>query len=98
MARPARPEPKVFMSAELAGRGRAWYEPTYFAHADAPSQLLGEKSTSYLEDPGAARARRAVLGEAEIVVQLRDPVATGGLQLAVQHRARARGTAARRRR
>ncbi len=73
MAQPARPEPKVFMSDDLAGRGLDWYESTYFAHATS-EQLHGEKSTSYIEDAGAAGRAWAVLGEAEIVVQLRDPV------------------------
>ncbi len=73
MARPARPEPKVFMSAELAGRGLDWYEATYFAHATTEA-LRGEKSTSYIEDASAAQRAGRVLGAAEIVVQLRDPV------------------------
>lgn len=74
MARPARPEPKVFLSAELAARGRAWYESTYFAHAQSES-LLGEKSTSYIEHPEAAARAASVLGRAEIIVMLRDPLA-----------------------
>lgn len=74
MARPARPEPKVFMSGELAARGIEWYRATYFAHATTET-LLGEKSTSYLEDPDAAARAASMLGAAEIVVQLRDPVA-----------------------
>ncbi len=73
MARPARPEPKVFLSAELSGRGLPWYEATYFAHATTEA-LLGEKSTSYIEDASAADRAATVLGVAEIVVQLRDPV------------------------
>jgi Sulfotransferase domain len=74
MACPARPEPKVFLSGELAARGRAWYESTYFAHA-RPESLLGEKSTSYIEHPEAAARAASVLGRAEIIVMLRDPVA-----------------------
>ena len=74
MARPARPEPKVFMSDELTARGLDWYRATYFAHATTES-ILGEKSTSYLEDGEAAKRAASVLGAAEIVVQLRDPVA-----------------------
>jgi Sulfotransferase domain len=74
MARPTRPEPKVFLSPELAERGRAWYESTYFAHARSES-LLGEKSTSYIEHPEAAARAASVLGSAEIIVMLRDPVA-----------------------
>jgi hypothetical protein len=74
MARPARPEPKVFLSPDILVNGRQWYVHTYFAHAT--SQLvLAEKSTSYLEVPEAAARAREVLGEATIVVQLRDPVA-----------------------
>lgn len=74
MARPSRPEPKVFLSAERAGRGLDWYRNTYFAHATTES-LLVEKSTSYLEDPAAARRAADVLGHPTIIVQLRDPVA-----------------------
>ena len=74
MARPQRPEPKVFLSDELAGRGRDWYVRTYFAHA-RDEVLLGEKSTSYLEYPEAAARAAAVLGDPLVVVQLRDPVA-----------------------
>ena len=74
MARPSRPEPKAFMSGELAGRGLDWYRATYFAHATTES-LLGEKSTSYLEDARAAERAASVLGSAHIVVQLRDPLA-----------------------
>lgn len=79
MARPARPEPKVFLSDELAGRGRDWYRRTYFAHA-TDEILLGEKSTSYLEFPEAAARAAAVLGDPLILVQLRDPV-----QRAISH-------------
>ncbi len=68
------PEPKVFLSAEVVRRGRDWYRSTYFAHATNES-VLGEKSTSYLEDGAAATRAASVLGPAEIVVQLRDPVA-----------------------
>jgi hypothetical protein len=73
MARPARPEPKVFLSDELAGRGIEWYRSTYFAHA-TDEEILGEKSTSYLEYPEAAERAAAVLGDPLVLVQLRDPV------------------------
>jgi hypothetical protein len=73
MARPARPEPKVFLSDELTDRGVEWYDATYFAHA-VRGQLLGDKSTSYLEDPAAPARARRMLGEPGIVVVLRDPV------------------------
>jgi hypothetical protein len=73
MARPSRPEPKVFLSEELAGRGAGWYRATYFAHA-TDEDLLGEKSTSYLEYPEVADRAAAVLGDPLVLVQLRDPV------------------------
>lgn len=73
MARPARPEPKVFLSDELAGKGLDWYRRTYFAHVTDES-LLGEKSTSYLESAGAAARAIDVLGDPLILVQLRDPI------------------------
>ena len=79
MARPARPEPKVFLSEELAGRGRDWYRETYFTHA-TDEALLGEKSTSYLEYAEAADRAAAMLGDPLILVQLRDPV-----QRAISH-------------
>lgn len=74
MARPARPEPKVFVSDELAGRGREWYLSTYFGHV-TDETLLGEKSTSYLEFAEAADRAAAVLGDPLVLVQLRDPIA-----------------------
>jgi hypothetical protein len=74
MARPARPEPKVFCSDALADRGREWYVATYFAHA-GDAQVLGEKSTSYIEDPEAPARVRRTLGEASVLAVLRDPVA-----------------------
>lgn len=73
MARPARPEPKVFLDPELSTRGRKWYVDTWFAHAGA-ADILGDKSTSYLEHPDAAGRARAMLGHPLVHVQLRDPV------------------------
>ena len=73
MARPARPEPKVFCDDETSARGAEWYRATYFAHA-TPDQLLGDKSTSYLEDPEAPARAAAVLGSPHVLVVLRDPV------------------------
>jgi Sulfotransferase domain len=73
MALPVRPEPKVFMSEELAAHGLAWYRKTYFAHATSET-VYGDKSTSYLEDAAAASRARSVLGAADILVMLRDPI------------------------
>ena len=74
MAEPARPEPKVLLDPVRVAQGVEWYRATYFPHA-REGQLLGEKSTSYLDVPAAARAARRLLGDPMVLVQLRDPVA-----------------------
>jgi hypothetical protein len=75
MARPARPEPKVFLAEASVERGRDWYHRTFFGHA-TDERLLGEKSTSYIEVPAAADRACRVLGEDTLVLALlRDPVA-----------------------
>lgn len=73
LARPSRPEPKVFCDADLAARGHEWYDATFFGHA-TDERLLLDKSTSYLEDPGAPARAAAVLGVPVVLVVLRDPV------------------------
>ena len=73
MAQPVPPEPKVFLSDEVVDRGLEWYHQTWFPHA-RDARLLGEKSTSYLESPGAVARVAAVLQQPRIVVQLRDPI------------------------
>lgn len=73
LARPSRPEPKVWCDAELAARGHASYDATWFAHA-GDDQLLLDKSTSYLEDPEAPARAADALGEPHVVAVLRDPV------------------------
>lgn len=74
MARPVRPEPKVFLDADKAARGVEWYDQTYFPHAAGESRW-GEKSTSYIESAEAAGRAADVLGDADILVVMRDPVA-----------------------
>lgn len=72
MARPARPEPKVFLREEPVDAEA--YRAEFFPHAEA-GQLLGEKSTSYLEVPGVPERVATTLGDPRIVAQLRDPIA-----------------------
>lgn len=86
MARPSHPEPKVFCDAGAAARGARWYRETYFGHT-ASQQLLGEKSTSYLEDAAAPGRAASMLGEAHILVMLRDPVrrAVSNWRFSTQH-------------
>lgn len=73
MARPARPEPKVFLDDDRCALGLDWYRSTYFAHA-TDEVVLGDKSTSYIEDPLAPARAAAMLGEPHVVALLRDPV------------------------
>ncbi|MDQ6934660.1 MAG: sulfotransferase [Actinomycetota bacterium] len=74
MARPSSPEPKVFLDDTVLNGGQEQYLRRFFGHA-RPGQLLGEKSTSYLERSDAIARMKAVLGRPRIVVQLRDPLA-----------------------
>lgn len=73
MARPHRPEPKVFLHDDVVERGLAWYRATYFGHA-TDEKVLGEKSTSYLEYAVCADRAATVLGDPLVLAQLRDPV------------------------
>jgi hypothetical protein len=73
MARPARPEPKFFLDPQQWQRGIDWYRQTYFSGRTAA--VLGEKSTSYMESPDAAARAGQMLGSAQIIAVLRDPVA-----------------------
>jgi hypothetical protein len=72
MARPMRPEPKVFLR-EVPVDPVAYVEE-FFGHA-GDAEVLGEKSTSYLEVPEVPDRVAATLGSPQILVQLRDPVA-----------------------
>jgi hypothetical protein len=72
MARPAQPEPKAFLSADPVDTEA--YRARYFGHA-GDADLLGEKSTSYLESTTAPDRVTEALGSPQVVVQLRDPVA-----------------------
>ncbi|HEV2436342.1 MAG TPA: sulfotransferase [Verrucomicrobiae bacterium] len=74
MAKPVRPEPKFFLSDDLYCRGRRFYEETYFTAFSGRTSYLGEKSTSYIESPIAARRIRDFYPDARILMILRDPV------------------------
>lgn len=53
-------------------RGPAWYG-AFFAPA-AAHQIVGEKSTSYLDHPEAAQRLRKSLPEVRLIMQLRNPI------------------------
>jgi hypothetical protein len=73
MAKPARPEPKFFLDSANYAKGLSWYEATYFADAEVVP-VHGEKSTSYIESPEAAKRAAAMIPDAHVVVMLRNPI------------------------
>ena len=92
MARPVRPEPKVFLRD--TGLTADAYRARFFGHAtDEP--VYGEKSTSYLESAAAPRLIAEVLGAPKILVQLRDPIerAVSNWRFSTMHGLEERGLA-----
>lgn len=74
MARPIRPEPKFFLDIKKVELGRAYYENLYFSELPEQVQVCGEKSTSYIESPTAAKAIKQFYPDAKIIIILRNPV------------------------
>ena len=91
MARPATPEPKVFLSREPVDADD--YRARFFGHA-GPDALLGEKSTSYLESADRPRPGRRGAGRAADRGAAARPGRPGRLQLELQPRPRSRAAAA----
>lgn len=73
MAKPMRPEPKFFLDEEMAERGVAHYDETYFAD-ETHEPVRGEKSTSYIESPVAAKRIAQTFPNAILVAALRNPI------------------------
>ncbi len=73
MARPVRPEPKFFLLDSLFERGLDDYKNRYFDRT-SEAWLWGEKSTSYMESPVAARRIARCFPDAKILFLLRDPI------------------------
>lgn len=73
MAKPRRPEPKFFLSDRAEEVDLDYYVQTYF-QPDAEPLLRGEKSTSYIEYPDAARRILRWFPTAKIIFLLRNPV------------------------
>lgn len=72
MARPVRPEPKVFLTDAVTGDPRG-YDARLFPD-DPAARVRGEKATSYLEHPTALDRIARTFPDAHIVVAVRDPV------------------------
>jgi hypothetical protein len=73
MAQPMVPEPKFFLVDELWQRGVDYYSRTWFDPLPA-GQVLGEKSTNYMESPEAAERVSRALPRAKLIFVLRNPV------------------------
>jgi hypothetical protein len=73
MAQPMLPEPKFFLVDELWQRGVDYYSKTWFDPLPA-GRMLGEKSTNYLESPGAAKRIYRAVPRAKLIFVLRNPV------------------------
>jgi hypothetical protein len=74
MAKPIRPEPKYFLRPGPDRKAPDAYRETIFGAA-APEELLGEKSTSYVERPDALRRISDTFPQARILCLVRDPIA-----------------------
>jgi len=74
MAQPVKPEPKFFLDEQLSGKGREFYEATYFSDCPPGTLYCGEKSSSYIESPSAAERIRGLYPDARILMILRNPV------------------------
>ena len=86
MARPMRPEPKYFLDPGSAGTEVTAYWERLFPNVPE-GQVLGEKGTSYIEHPEAAKRIRSVFPQAKSLAILRDPVsrAISNYHFSVQH-------------
>jgi len=87
MARPLKPEPKFFLQDHKIGRGKAFFEETYFQGRNDRALYVGEKSTSYIESVDAAKGIQSFYPDARILMILRDPVlrAYSNYRFSVKH-------------
>jgi len=72
-AKPLFPEPKFFLNPENFGKGNEYYYERYFRRASQSSVCI-EKSTSYFENPEAARRIANWFPDATIIAVLRNPI------------------------
>lgn len=74
MAKPAYPEPKFFIRSTSKNADKSWYISQYFPHLLKYETTIGEKSTSYIENPSALRKMKRMFPGAGIIIMLREPV------------------------
>ena len=73
MALPLAPEPKYFLPGKKSACAHAEYLAFFFKNRGSRF-ILGEKTVSYFETPGAAELIHACLPDSKIIFVLRDPV------------------------
>ena len=66
------PGPELHYFSRCHDRGEAWYRAQFAGAAEG--QRLGEKSASYLPHPDAPARLQALLPDARLVAQLRNPI------------------------
>lgn len=72
MASPSRPEPKYFLQEPFSACTKEEYLTRWFGQC-REGQVLGEKSTSYIESPQAGERIRSFFPDAKAVIMLRHP-------------------------
>ncbi|MHC8440579.1 MAG: sulfotransferase family protein [Candidatus Eutrophobiaceae bacterium] len=77
MAHPVRPEPKIFLDAVLASKGKSHCERALFGEDPHSEGMLywGEKSASYMESLDVAQRISGIYPHARILAILREPSA-----------------------
>jgi len=74
MATPLRPEPKFFMKVDTASLNYKNYLKYHFSERLKTAEVLGEKSTSYIERPDTAERIKVLLPEAKLIFLFRNPI------------------------
>ena len=87
MAKPLRPEPKFFLNQDKYEKGYSYYLAEYFPESMNAAELLGEKSTSYIESSEAASRIQNWFPNAKLLIILWNPVqrALSNYYFSVEH-------------
>jgi len=74
MASPLRPEPKFFMKDDTVSLNYSAYLNQHFSKRPKTAEVLGEKSTSYIERADTAQRIKALLPEVKLIFLFRNPI------------------------
>ena len=67
LAKPIKPEPKFFLKKKLFALGKEYYLSRYFDTNNNKNVYFGEKSTSYIERPEAAKRIYNFFPDAKVI-------------------------------